>query len=111
MTEAQLLNMYKEKKWFVKNISDIFAQGVHGSDVTKIVYEVYTLPSKLDGRPFNTEFIVVHFKSGAFAPVEVTGNSNSANFRAIGNLLEGGNYDTVDRYNMISNAAGEPIEL
>lgn len=111
MTEVQLLSMYKEKKWFVKNISDIFAQGVQGSDVTKIVYEVYSLPSKVDSRPYNTEFIVVHFKSGAYAPVEVTGNSNSANFRAIGNLLEGGDYSTVWRYDQISSEAGEPLEL
>jgi len=41
------------------------------------------------------EMLVVHYGKGAYAARNATHNSNAANFREIGRLLDGGYYDEV----------------
>lgn len=90
MTVAEKINVYKEKSWFVKNISHVFEQGVAGSEVAWISYEVYIHQKALSD--FDTmaiaEFIVVHFKNGVISPYSTTYNSNSTNLKVISDLMD-----------------------
>lgn len=44
------------------------------------------------------EYIIMHYKGGGISPRNANINSLSANFREIGNLLDGGYYKEVDDY-------------
>jgi hypothetical protein len=96
MTIEEKLRMYREKNMFVASIADAFVQNPKGHTVSDIKYEVWQL--NVEGGTFTVEWIIVHFNGGAKSPVRVTGNSNSANYRAIGTLIDGGYYEDVAVY-------------
>jgi hypothetical protein len=52
-------------------------------------------------RDHYVEYVVVNFIGGGKCVRFVSGNSNTANFRVIGGLLEGGYYDEVPDYNSL----------
>ena len=100
MTWEDKLKMYKEKQRFIEALSEVFKTTKHGSTVEGITYEVYT-------RPFNEqvsetrEYVVVHFIGGGKSPRFVSGNSNTANFRILGEMLNGGYYSEVRTYDTL----------
>lgn len=103
MTTAEKLAMYANKKAFIETISKAFEKNLSKSSVTSIEYEVYHRKVTINGeeRDHYVEYVVVNYIGGGKCVRFVSGNSNTANFRVIGSLLEGGYYDEVQDYNSL----------
>lgn len=103
MTTAEKLAMYANKKAFIETVSKAFEKNLSKSSVTSIEYEVYHRKVTINGeeRDHYVEYVVVNFIGGGKCVRFVSGNSNTANFRVIGGLLEGGYYDEVPDYNSL----------
>lgn len=97
MTNKELLDMYQEKKAFVQNINEVFQMEPRCPSVVGVTYEVFSKTGDSTGADIR-EWIVVHFADGGKSPKLVSGNSNIANFRTIGSLLNGGFYTEVKCY-------------
>lgn len=97
MTIKEKINMYRNKRNFIRTVSKAFETLNTYSSVTSIDYEVY---KKEAGNDFvyYYEFVVVTFIGGAKCVKLVNGNSNIANFRAVGSMLDGGYYDEIPNY-------------
>ena len=110
MTINEKLEMFRGKKAFIENISKAFEARPAGSTVTSINYEVYSLELK-DDITYYKEYIIVTFKGGSISVRSANGNSNTANFRAIGTLLDGGYYDEVFCYENLEADGYKKVEL
>ena len=104
MTIKEKLEMYAGKKAFIDNISKAFEKNLSKSSVTSIEYEVYHKKVTVDNeeRDYYIEYVIVNFVGGGKCVRLVNGNSNTANFRAIGDMLDGGYYDEIPIYNTLS---------
>lgn len=109
MTIEEKLRMYVRKSNFVSCLADAFKKNPAGHTVADITYEVWT--KKTDHGQFFEEFVVVHFVGGAKSYRTVNGNSNSANFRAIGALIDGGNYEEERWYDSLKTSGYELVSL
>jgi hypothetical protein len=98
MTNTQRIDMYKRKKTFINNISRAFE--LSESTVMSVGYEVYRKEISPDDTYF-MEYLVITFVGGAKIVRIANGNSDAANFREIGKLIDGGYYDEVDFYETI----------
>ena len=101
MTMEEKLEMFKEKKQFIENLNEVFQIEPGCPTVEGIRYEVYqkTLDEVLfPGITDFREWIIVHYVGGGWAPKLVSGNSNIANFRMVGSMLQGGCYEEVQMY-------------
>ena len=107
MTNAEKLAMFKEKRNFIKNISKAFEEGPKGSTVQSVDYEVYRkdTPEII----YFVEYVIVTFFGGGYSVKCVNGNSNTANFRAIGSMLDGGYYDEVFEYDELTSKGYEKV--
>jgi hypothetical protein len=101
MTRAEKIKMFKEKKAFIANISKAFESRPAGSSIESVRYEVYNKWIPDHNVDYFAEYIVVTFVGGGRSVKIVNGNSNTANFRAIGTLLDGGYYDEVADFESI----------
>lgn len=101
MTITEKLEMYANKKAFIDNVSKAFAKNLSKSSVTSLEYEVYHRKVTINGeeRDHYVEYVVVNFIGGGKCVRFVSGNSNTANFRVIGEMLDGGYYDEIPTYN------------
>ena len=99
LTFEQRIEMYRKKKAFIDKISRAFE--LNDSTVQAVDYEVYSKYNPEYDTTYYAEFVVVSFTGGAIAVDVITGNSDSANFRAIGNLIDGGHYENVQYYKEI----------
>lgn len=94
MTETEKLQMYKEKKGFIKAISDVFkTYKPSGSTITGLRYEVY----KVRENTF-VEWLIIEFYGGGELPITVTGNANLANLEVLAFHSHGGDYSLVPMY-------------
>lgn len=94
MNETEKILMYKEKKGFIKALSDAFkTYKPHGSTITGLRYEVY----RVSERSF-VEWFIVEFYGGGELPMPVTGNSNLANLEVLAHNCYGGDYSYVPMY-------------
>lgn len=109
MTLEEKLKMYKEKYHFIENVNFAFQVKPGCPAVEGVIYELYkkTIIDVIDFR----EWIIVYYKGGGMAPKLVSCNSNSANFRVIGTMLEGGCYEEVDTYKLQEYFGYEKVEL
>lgn len=110
MTISEKLEMYKGKKSFIEGIGNVFKTIPSGSSVSSVEYEVYRLDLK-DDITYFTEYLTVTFFGGGKCVRVVNGNSNTANFRALGTLVEGGYYDEVSTYENLVNIGYVKVEL
>ena len=102
MTITEKLEMYANKKAFIESISKAFAKNLSKSSVTSVEYEVYR--KDLDEeRVHFVEYVVVNFIGGSKCVRFVNGNSNTANFRAVGDMLDGGYYNDMPNYNALQD--------
>ena len=110
MTTAEKLAMYANKKAFIETISKAFEKNLSKSSVTSIEYEVYHRKVTINGeeRDHYVEYVVVNYIGGGKCVRFVSGNSNTANFQVIGDLLEGGYYDEMQDYEMV-RTLGEKV--
>lgn len=97
MTIEEKLKMYREKKAFIAGIDKVFTQHSKGHSIAEISYEVWHKEHEKYGHEF-VEWLIVHYDGGAKSYIKATANSNTANFRAIGEVLDHGNYSEVDTY-------------
>lgn len=98
MTIDEKIKMYKRKKTFIDNISKAFE--LSGSTVVSVGYEVYRKEINPDDIYF-MEYLVVTFVGGTKIVRIANGNSDTANFREIGKLIDGGYYDELAFYETI----------
>lgn len=96
MTIAEKIEMYKGKKEFIDCLSKVFEQHPKYHTVDKITYEVWS--REVEGHTYFREWVIVHFKGGSTSPRQVSGNSNIANFRILGDMIDGGYYDEMSVY-------------
>lgn len=113
MTVAEKIEMYKGKKAFIKDVSKVFEAGHKGSSVASVDYEVYIKDIELgdENRTYFEEYVIVNYSGGSYAVKRVSGNSNTANFRAVGYLLDGGYYDENYTYDSLTTIGYELVEL
>lgn len=104
MTIEEKLEMYAGKKAFIDCVSKAFEKNLSKSSVTSIEYEVYHRKVTINNeeRDHYVEYVVVNFVGGGKCVRFVNGNSNTANFRAIGSMLDGGYYDEIPDYGSLS---------
>lgn len=106
MTMTEKIEMYKGKRAFIKNISNAFEGKPVNSSVERIDYEVYHKEVVRDDITYQhyIEFVIVRFIGGGKSVKVVSGNSNTANFRVLGPMLDGGYYDENPYYDsMLEN--------
>ena len=113
MTWEEKLKMYKEKERFIEVLSGVFQTTKHNSTVEGITYEVYTRPIKVNDELITEvrEYVVVHFIGGGKSPRFVSGNSNIANFRVLGEMLNGGYYSEVRTYDSLIENGHQKVDL
>jgi len=102
-----MVMMYKNKKAFIDNISK--ALELSNTTVAKVDYVVLTRYSDFLKVDVYYEYVIVTFIGGARSIRHVGGNSDSANFREIGKLIDGGYYDEVEHYEDLLNKEGFTI--
>lgn len=107
MTITEKLEMFKEKRNFIKNISKAFEAKPKGSSVQSVDYEVYRRDDAGDHIYFR-EYLVVIFFGGGKSVKNISGNSNTANLRALGSIVDGGYYDEIQDYEMVQTL-GEKV--
>lgn len=111
MTIEERIEMYKRKKVFIDSISKALEDEDCNISVVKVDYEVYSKQHPNCDNNYYSEFIVVTFFGGAKSVINVSGNSNYANFRAIGELIDGGYYDQVRYWEELPNNGFIKIDL
>lgn len=112
MTIVEKMEMYREKKQFIENVNEVFQTEPRpaGSSVEGITYSVYKKAFSEDRVEYR-EWVVVHFCGGGKSPRLVSGNSNIANFRLIGEMLDGGYYNEVRDYDTQIERGYERLDL
>lgn len=109
MTIEERLKMYREKKNFVYDISMAFIKNPKGHSVDGVVYEVWFQENE-NGTYFS-EWIIVKYDGGGWAPRIVSGNSNSANFKNIADLIDGGYYAEKTSYESLPLKGYKKLDL
>lgn len=97
MSFEERIKMYEGKKQFIENLNEVFQMEPKCGSVEGVTYEVYSKDHG-EGRIEYREWVIVHFVGGGKSPRLISGNSNTANFRVIGEMLNGGYYDEVRDY-------------
>lgn len=108
MTNAEKLMLFKEKKDFIENLNKAFQTFPKDSAVASVAYEVYAKKVNEDVTYYQ-EYLVVTFFGGAKAVRNANGNSNPANFKELGKLVEGGYYDEVQSYETLAERGYELV--
>lgn len=112
MTVEEKLNMYKGKKMFVDALNTAFQLPAKNHSVVAVEYEVYKRYIEERDDWYFCEFLVVTFDGGGISVRSANGNSNTANFREIGKLLDGGYYDEVEYYkSLVEDYRFEKVEF
>lgn len=109
MPIEEKLRMYREKKHFIAELANVFVRCPSGHSIGDIYYEVFH--KEFNGNHFFNEWIVVCYFGGAKAYCRVNGNSNTANFRAISDLLDGGYYKEEVDYHHQTEAGFKRVNL
>ena len=97
MTIDEKLKMYREKSGFIADINKLFTRNPKGHSITEISYEVWCKDHGEGGLEF-MEWVIVCYNGAAKSYLMTTANSNTANFRAIGEVLDHGDYRNADCY-------------
>ena len=109
MTVTEKIEMYKRKKQFVDDISNVLSTRAYRMGIMYVDYEVYRKTE--DNSDYFVEFIVVVYDGGGKAVRCVNGNSNYANYVEIGKLLDGGYYGELPRYRALTEEGFTKVRL
>ena len=109
MTTEEKLRMYREKRQFIHDISMAFIKNPKGHSVDGIIYTVLFKEDDL-GTHFS-EWLTMQFMGGAEAHQLITCNSNSANFRAVAGMIEGGCYEQNPDYERLLSLGWKKLDL
>ena len=80
-----------------------------GHTVDDVVYEVFFMETETG--PRFTEWLTVHYAGGAAAHRGVSGNSNSANFCVVADMIHGGCYDYNRMYEELTKDGWKLLNL
>lgn len=108
MTIGEKIKMYKRKKAFITKLSEALV--ISSTSVMSVDYEVYQKELDQDNAYF-VEYIIVTFTGGAISVRSTNGNSDSANFKEIAKLIDGGYYDEVRFYNTLTESGFTKVNL
>ena len=105
--------VYVNKKKFIENLNEVFQKEPKCLTIEGISYELYAkdYDDYDDPRIYEREWVVVHLLGGGQAVRQVTGNTNVANFREVGNLLTGVYYSDVFKYLKQADEGYRKVEL
>ena len=109
MTVEERLKMYREKRQFIYDVSMAFIKNPKGHTVDGIIYEVLFKENDL-GQHFS-EWLTIQYYGGAEAHRCISGNSNSANFRNIAEMIEGGCYGQNPDYDRLLSVGWKKLDL
>lgn len=109
MTIEEKLKMYREKRQFIYDVSMAFIKNPKGHTVDGIVYEVLFKEDDL-GQHFS-EWLTIQYYGGAEAHRNIFGNSNSANFRTIADMVNGGCYGENFHYDDLIKKGWKKLDL
>ena len=112
MTFEEKMEMYKGKKSFITEVNKAF-EGKSIGSVISVDYEVYHKEVIYEGvtRDHFAEFLIVNFVGGGKSVKVVSGNSNTANFRVLGTMLDGGQYEDKPYYMSLLETGYELVEF
>ena len=114
MTKEDKIKMFQEKKAFIDGLNAAFQVKPRKHSVDSVEYELY---SKVINNEYVTdhihyqEYLVVTFDGGAKSVRNINGNSNTANFRELGKLIDGGYYEEVEAYMSMEEHGFTKVEL
>lgn len=113
MSMEEKIKMFKSKKAFIEDLNRAFENKQVNSSVESIDYEVYykEVPVEDGVRDHFVEYVIVNFIGGGKSFKNVSGNSNTANFRVIGPMLDGGYYDEVMDYTVLPKRGYKLVKL
>lgn len=109
MTIEEKLKMYREKRQFVYEMSMTFVKVPHGHSVADIIYEVFFREDVHCTEI--TEWITIVYFGGGKAHRVISGNSNSANFRVVADMIEGGCYEQNRTYELLAERGFKKMDL
>lgn len=109
LTVKEKLEMYRNKKSFIDEVGKAFENCPKASTVSFIEYELYQRRVGTDIQFL--EYIVVTFFGGAISVRQVNGNSSTANFRAIGSIIDGGYYTELQEYQTLADKGYTLVQL
>ncbi len=109
MTIEERLKMYREKRQFIYDVSMVFIKNPKGHTVDGVIYEVL-FNEDSHGNHFS-EWLIIQYTGGAEARCCVSGNSSSANFRCVADMVEGGHYDENAYYNDLLARGWRKLDL
>lgn len=112
MTFEEKIKMYKDKKNFITEVNKAFESKKIGT-VTSVDYEVYHKEVTYEGKIHDhfAEFLIVNFVGGGKSVRVASGNSNTANFRVLGTMLDGGHYEDKPYYMSMLETGYKLVEL
>lgn len=108
------INMFKRKKAFVDGLNTAFQVQPRTHSVISVEFEVYSKQISneyVTDYTYYQEYLVVTFSGGAKSVRSANGNSDTANFREIGKLVDGGYYDEMGLYNTLEERGFVRVEL
>lgn len=114
ITVEEKISELKGKKAFVDALSAAFQVVPSTHSVQKVELEVYSKKitnEHVTDYTYYQEYLVVTFKGGAKSVRNSNGNSNTANLRELGKLVDGGYYIELDAYNALENNGFARVEL
>ena len=89
------MDCYLEKQASIDALNNVITKFQH--NVEKVEYQLYA--KQFETGIGKEEFIIIHYKGGAYTIIYASGNSFYANYKAIGEWLDHGEYYNRDRYN------------
>ena len=114
ITVEEKIRELRGKKAFVDALNAAFQVVPSTHSVQKVELEVYSKKitnEHVTDYTYYQEYLVVTFKGGAKSVRNSNGNSNTANLRELGKLVDGGYYIELDAYNALENNGFVRVEL
>ena len=109
MTIAEKLKMYREKRQFIYEVSRVFTTVRGGHSVEDVRYEVFFKDTEYG--PEIIEWLTVQYNGGGRAHRRVCGNSNSANFQEVADMVDGGCYGENPIYWAMDKMGWKKLDL
>ena len=109
MTIEEKLKIYREKRQFIYEVSRAFVKVPGGHSVEDVLYEVFF--KEYAHCTDVVEWITVQYKGGGKAHRRVDYNSNSANFKTVAAMIEGGYYEENLVYQSMDKVGYRKLDL
>lgn len=114
ITVDEKIRELREKKAFIDALNVAFNVVPCTHSVHKVELEVYSKKitnEYVTDYTYYQEYLVVTFRGGAKSVRNSNGNSNTANLRELGKLVDGGYYVELDAYNALEENGFVRVEL